>query len=225
MPSQEMQNAIAVLRERQRAGAGQKPPALAELRASFTPGDRLYPLPQDVHVREVTAAGVPAHWLAPPGVDPGRVLLFLHGGGFELGSLHSDGELAARLGRAGGMRVLFPGIPVARDGAGRLTGVEAVVDKDLTAAELASTLKAGRLLVLTDVPAIIRDYGTPDARPIPAIDTSALAAMTFPAGSLGPKAEGCIRFVRASGQPAAIGALADAAAILAGRAGTTIRPG
>jgi carbamate kinase len=80
----------------------------------------------------------------------------------------------------------------------------------------------GRLLVLTDVPAIIRGWGTPDARPIQAIDTVALSAMTFPAGSMGPKVEACIRFVRASGQPAAIGALTDAADILAGRAGTTI---
>jgi carbamate kinase len=97
-----------------------------------------------------------------------------------------------------------------------------VVDKDLTAAELAITLKADHLLVLTDVPAIIRDYGQRDARPIPAIDTDELAAMTFPAGSMGPKAEACIRFVRATGQPVAIGALTDAAGILAGRAGTTI---
>ena len=59
-------------------------------------------------VSEVTAGGVPAHWLAAPGADAGRVLLFLHGGGFELGSLRSDGELAARLGRASRMRVLFP---------------------------------------------------------------------------------------------------------------------
>jgi len=75
------------------------------------------------------------------------------------------------------------GVPVARSDTGELTGVEAVVDKDLTAAELAITLKADRLLVLTDVPAIIRDYGLPDARPIQAIDTVALAAMSFlPAG-------------------------------------------
>jgi len=78
--------------------------------------------------------------------------------------------------------------------------------------------------VLTDVPAIIRGYGTPDARPIQAIDTVALSAMTFAAGSMGPKVEACLRFVRASGQSAAIGALTDAADILAGRAGTTIRP-
>jgi monoterpene epsilon-lactone hydrolase len=59
-------------------------------------------------VTEVTAGGVPAHWLAAPGADTGRVLMFLHGGGFQMGSLRSDGELAARLGRAAGMRVLFP---------------------------------------------------------------------------------------------------------------------
>ena len=86
-------------------------------------------------------------------------------------------------------------------------------------------LKADRLLVLTDVAAVICDYGTPDARPIHVIDTVALSAMAFPAGSMGPKVEACIRFVSASGQPAAIGALADAAAILAGRAGTTINVG
>ena len=114
------------------------------------------------------------------------------------------------------------GVPVVRSGTGELTGVEAVVDKDLTAAELAITLNADRLLVLTDVPAIISGYGTPDARPIQAIDTVALSAMTFPAGSMGPKVQACIRFVTASGRPAAIGALADAAGILAGRAGTTI---
>jgi carbamate kinase len=114
------------------------------------------------------------------------------------------------------------GVPVARSQDGELTGVEAVVDKDLTAAELAIALQADRLLVLTDVPAIIRGYGTPDARPIQAIDTTALSALTFPAGSMGPKVEACIRFVTASGHPAAIGALSDAADILAGRAGTTI---
>lgn len=108
MPSQAMQDAIDALRDRRKAGASQAPPTLAERRAAFVPGDRLHPLPDDVLVTEVTAGGVPAHWLAVPGADTGRVLLFLHGGGFELGSLRSDGELAARLGRAGRMRVLFP---------------------------------------------------------------------------------------------------------------------
>jgi len=108
MPSQAMQDAIDVLRDRQKASAGRPPPTLEERRAAFVPGDRLYPIPDDVLVTEADAGGVPAHWLAAPGADAGRVLLFLHGGGFEFGSLRSDGELAARLGRAGGMRVLFP---------------------------------------------------------------------------------------------------------------------
>jgi epsilon-lactone hydrolase len=107
MPSQAMQDAMDVLRNRQRAGANQDPPPLAELRASFVPGDRLHPVPDDVLVTDVDAGGVPAHWLDAPGADIDRVLLFLHGGGFELGSVRSDGELAARLGRAAGMRVLF----------------------------------------------------------------------------------------------------------------------
>ena len=108
MPSQAMQDVIDILRDRQRATAGQAPPPLAERRAAFVPGDRLHPVPDDVVVSEVTAGQVPAHWLAAPGTDDGRVLLFLHGGGYEFGSLRSDGELAARLGRAGRTRVLFP---------------------------------------------------------------------------------------------------------------------
>jgi epsilon-lactone hydrolase len=108
MPSQAMQDVIDALRDRQKASAAQAPPTLEERRAAFTPGDRLHPVPDDVRVSEVNAGGVPAHWLAAPGADAGRVLLFLHGGGYEFGSLHSDGELAARLGRASGMRVLFP---------------------------------------------------------------------------------------------------------------------
>jgi carbamate kinase len=116
------------------------------------------------------------------------------------------------------------GVPVVETAGGELVGVAAVVDKDLTAAELALALGASRLLVLTDVPAVMRDYGTPAAAPISSIDVDTLAGVRFPAGSMGPKIEACIRFADASGHPAAIGALADAAEILAGRRGTTITP-
>jgi epsilon-lactone hydrolase len=108
MPSQAMRDLIDALRDQQKAGASHAPPTLEERRVAFAPAGRLHPVPDDVLVTEVTAGGVPAHWLAAPGADTGRVLLFLHGGGYELGSLRSDGELAARLGRASGMRVLFP---------------------------------------------------------------------------------------------------------------------
>ena len=106
MPSDEMQQLLRVLHERQ-AHAPATPPPLAEERADFAPAGPLHPIPDDVRVTEVSAGGVPAHWLDAPGTDPDRVLLFLHGGGFRFGSLRSDGELAARIGRASGMRVLF----------------------------------------------------------------------------------------------------------------------
>ena len=108
MPSVAMQDLMEVLRDRQRASTSQAPATVAEARATFAPAGPVHPVPDDVLVSEVSAGGVRAHWLAAPGADADRVLLFLHGGGYELGSLHSDGELAARLGRASRMRVLFP---------------------------------------------------------------------------------------------------------------------
>src|SRR3954447_17583040 len=108
MPSVAMQDLMEVLRDRQRASAGQAAVSVGEARAAFAPAGPVHPVPDDVQVSEVSAGGMRAHWLAAPGADADRVLLFLHGGGFELGSLRSDGELAARLGRASRMRVLFP---------------------------------------------------------------------------------------------------------------------
>jgi monoterpene epsilon-lactone hydrolase len=103
-----MQDWIDAFSDQRKAAARQAPLTLEERRAAFAPGDRPHPVPHDVRVTDVTAGGVPAHWLDAPEADTGQVLLFLHGGGYELGSLRSDGELAARLGRASGMRVLFP---------------------------------------------------------------------------------------------------------------------
>src|SRR3954451_12693837 len=105
MPSVAMQDLMEVLRDRQRAGAGQA--TVGEARATFAPAGPVHPVPDDVLVSEVSAGGERA-LARRPGVDADRVLVFLHGGGYELGSLRSDGELAARLGRASGMRVLFP---------------------------------------------------------------------------------------------------------------------
>lgn len=114
------------------------------------------------------------------------------------------------------------GAPVVADETGELAGVEAVVDKDLTAALLAITVNADRLLVLTDVVAVMAHFGTPQAAPLHNVDLDELAAMEFPAGSMGPKIAGCRQFVATTGRPAAIGSLSEAAAIIAGTAGTTI---
>jgi carbamate kinase len=114
------------------------------------------------------------------------------------------------------------GVPVVRDATGRLRGVEAVVDKDLTSAVLAEAIDADFLLVLTDVPAVMSRFGTPDAAPIPRTTPGELRALGLPSGSMGPKVEAVSRFVELTGGVAAIGALADAEAIVRGEAGTVI---
>jgi carbamate kinase len=117
------------------------------------------------------------------------------------------------------------GIPVVRDGEGCLRGVEAVVDKDLTASLLATALRADALVILTDVPAVETGHGTPSARPLGRVPASALRAMSFPPGSMAPKVEAVCRFVESTGRTAAIGRLADAPRVLAGEAGTLVEPG
>ncbi len=114
------------------------------------------------------------------------------------------------------------GIPVTADEAGGLHGVEAVVDKDLTAALLARAVSADALLLLTDVDAVMDDFGTPNARPLRQATPGQLRARSLPAGSMGPKVEAACRFVEATGGIAAIGRLGEAPALLAGEAGTTI---
>lgn len=116
------------------------------------------------------------------------------------------------------------GSPVVRDAGGALSGRSAVVDKDLTAALLAIETDADQLLLLTDVPAVLRDFGTDHATTLSRLDVAELVGMDLPAGSMGPKAEACRRFVDATGRPATIGAVSDAAAVLAGAAGTRITP-
>jgi carbamate kinase len=114
------------------------------------------------------------------------------------------------------------GIPVVADASGDLRGVEAVVDKDLTAALLAEAVNADALLLLTDVDAVIDGFGTPDARPIRRATPAELRARSFPVGSMGPKVEAACRFVEATGKVAAIGRLDAAASLLRGEAGTTV---
>ena len=117
------------------------------------------------------------------------------------------------------------GVPVVvHAGTGLLRGVEAVVDKDLTASLLARQLHADALLLLTDVEAVQDGYGTPQARPIRRATAAQLRSRSFPAGSMGPKVEAACRFLEATGKRASIGQLCDAAALLAGVAGTTVSP-
>lgn len=114
------------------------------------------------------------------------------------------------------------GIPVVADDATGLRGVEAVIDKDLSAELLATQLDADALLLLTDVDAVYADWGTDHQRPIRATTAAELRALALPAGSMGPKVEAICGFVENGGRLGAIGALPDASRILNGEAGTTV---
>jgi len=116
------------------------------------------------------------------------------------------------------------GVPVIRNERGQLQGVEAVVDKDLTTSVLAEALEADALLVLTDVPHVMRDFGTPQAEPILRATPAALQRERFPAGSMGPKVDAICRFVEVTGDMAAVGRLEDAVRIINGEAGTIVTP-
>jgi epsilon-lactone hydrolase len=111
--SREMRDRIADLRDLRVAAVGRPRPSPATARATVEGLSALRPAPSDVTVTEVDAGGVPACWFTAPGADAGRVLMFLHAGGYQVGSHRSSGELAARLGRESGMRVLAIGYRLA----------------------------------------------------------------------------------------------------------------
>ena len=115
------------------------------------------------------------------------------------------------------------GIPVVRDAADGLRGIEAVIDKDRAAGLLAEDLDADAFLMLTDVDAVYLDWGTPVQKPIRSAAPAELAAVSFPPGSMGPKVEAASVFASRQGRRAGIGRLEDARAVLEGKAGTTIK--
>jgi acetyl esterase/lipase len=83
---------------------GERSPA--EMREGLEAMVGTFALEPDVNVEPLTVAGMAAEWITAPGVDPARVILYLHGGGYVVGSLNTHRDLAARLGRAAGTRVL-----------------------------------------------------------------------------------------------------------------------
>lgn len=116
------------------------------------------------------------------------------------------------------------GIPtVCEPGGGhKLSGVEAVIDKDLCSGLLARELDADLLVMLTDVDAVYLDWGRPSQKAIRHISSAALAGMEFAAGSMAPKVQAACHFADTTGKPAAIGALTDLDRIIAREVGTTV---
>ena len=115
------------------------------------------------------------------------------------------------------------GIPVIVTPAGSIRGVEAVIDKDLATALLATELQADALLLLTDVDGVYHNWNTPEAQPIQAISPRELRNYSFAPGSMQPKVEAACRFVEATRGMAGIGKLEDAVKILKGDRGTFVR--
>jgi carbamate kinase len=103
-----------------------------------------------------------------------------------------------------------------------LQGVEAVIDKDFASEMLAREVDADLFVMATDVDAVYEGWGTADQRRLGEVTVAELRSLTFAAGSMGPKVEAAVRFVEATGKRAAIGALQDIEAIVAGTAGTNV---
>ncbi len=115
-----------------------------------------------------------------------------------------ESEVVADLARRGHVVIAGGGggVPILRRGSA-LVGVDAVVDKDLTAALLARTIGAGRLIILTGVDQVWLGFGTPEARPLSDVSAAEMARWqeegNFPAGSMGPKIQAALLFLAGGG--------------------------
>ncbi|MBG6211205.1 carbamate kinase [Labrenzia sp. EL_126] len=114
------------------------------------------------------------------------------------------------------------GIPTMYDAAGKLTGVECVIDKDRCTCLLAQAVEADAFVIATDVDAVYLNWGTEEKKAIRRASPNAMDTYDFPAGSMGPKVEAAQIFARSTGKTAVICTLADIPEALAGRRGTTI---
>ena len=114
------------------------------------------------------------------------------------------------------------GIPVVAAADGHYRGVEAVIDKDRSAALLAREIEADLFVIATDVRGLYLDWGTVSQRPVRRASPEALGKLLFAAGSMGPKVEAACEFAARTRNRAVIGSLDDIERMVAGTAGTSI---
>lgn len=139
----------------------------------------------------------------------------------EIGTIKTLWDTTVSIACGGG------GVPVVEEADGTLRGVPAVIDKDLAACRLAQEMGADILMILTEVPAVAVNFGKPDQQDLGEVTAAQLeqyaAQGQFGAGSMLPKVEAAVEFVRsAPGRRAVITSLDLGAEALAGRAGTRI---
>ena len=117
------------------------------------------------------------------------------------------------------------GIPVVREGRA-FQGVDAVIDKDLASARLAEEVGVDIFLIATDVSGAALNYGTPDQKFLSRINIKAaqdyIKKGHFPAGSMAPKVEAAIQFIRNQGKRAVITSIDKIVSAVKGEAGTEI---
>jgi carbamate kinase len=120
------------------------------------------------------------------------------------------------------------GVPVCRKDDGTLEGVDAVIDKDRASALLAGLLKADELLILTGVEKVALNYRKPNMRTVDVLTVAEAeryqAEGQFPKGSMGPKIEAAVDFIKRGGSLVVITNLESAGAAVNGNAGTRIVP-
>ena len=120
------------------------------------------------------------------------------------------------------------GIPVIVEEGGSLEGVDAVVDKDLASSVLASDIKADYLMMLTGVENVCLSYGESDQKPLEAVTIEEaeryMAEGHFPPGSMGPKIQAAVNFLKDGGECVFITAIDKVWETIAGKAGTRIVP-
>ncbi len=118
------------------------------------------------------------------------------------------------------------GIPVVRNADGTRHGVEAVIDKDLSSAHMANVLGIETLMILTAVDKVYINFGQDNQQALADVSLDEVVGLfdngEFADGSMGPKVEACINFLRGGGKRAVIAHLDDAEAALQGTAGTQI---
>ena len=118
------------------------------------------------------------------------------------------------------------GIPIKKNADDSYAGVEAVIDKDLTSSVLAIDVGAALLIILTSVPQVLINFGTRDQRALGAVTLEEIEALHaqghFPAGSMGPKIEAVVHFLKNGGRRALITNPESLPHAIEGRAGTHI---
>lgn len=117
------------------------------------------------------------------------------------------------------------GIPVAARDGNVMEGIDVVIDKDRASSLLATKIPADLFVIATDVDGVYEGYGTPEQRLLHELAADDLDAEAYSKGSMGPKVEAALSFVRQTGKPAVIGALDRINEIVLGTSGTRIVPG